>query len=232
MSAELLELAADILGPLADEMVFVGGATIHLWISEETAPAVRATDDVDVICDITSYAQYQSLSERLRRQGLREAINETVICRWRDAESGLAIDVMPIAEDVLGFSNPWYQVGIETAIEQTLPSGTTIRAVAPPVGVATKLAAWKGRGNDDILRSLDVHDVIVLVNGRPELVDELVDQGEGLKRYVAKELATLEDHAYFDYVIQDAVKAYGTAAGSRAGIVRDRITDIVDRLQT
>jgi predicted nucleotidyltransferase len=232
MSAELLELAADILGPLADEMVFVGGATIHLWIREETAPAVRATDDVDVICDITSYAEYQGLSERLRAQGLQEAMNEPVICRWRDAESGLAIDVMPIAEDVLGFSNPWYRVGIETAIERTLPSGTTIRAVTPPVVVATKLAAWKGRGNDDILRSLDVHDIIVLVNGRSELIDELAAQNEQLKRYVAKELADLEDHAYFDYVIQDAVKTYGTAAGSRADIIRGRINDIVDRLQT
>jgi hypothetical protein len=48
MSAEMLELAAHILGPLTDEMVFVGGATIHLWISDEAAPAVRATDDVDV----------------------------------------------------------------------------------------------------------------------------------------------------------------------------------------
>jgi len=107
---ELLELAADILGRLADEMVFVGGATTHLWISEETAPAVRATDDVDVICDVTSYAEYQSLSERLRGQGLQEATNERVICRWRDAKSGLAIDVMPIAEKVLASRTP----GIES----------------------------------------------------------------------------------------------------------------------
>lgn len=30
MSTEQLELAADILGPLLPEVVFVGGATIHL----------------------------------------------------------------------------------------------------------------------------------------------------------------------------------------------------------
>src|SRR5581483_3106262 len=108
MSAEMLELAAAILGPLTDEMVFVGGATIHLWIVDEAAPTVRATDDVDVICDVASYAGYQILAERLRKRGLREAMDEPVICRWRDPDSGLAIDVMPVAEDVLGFSNPWY----------------------------------------------------------------------------------------------------------------------------
>lgn len=141
MSEALLELAADILGPLVDEVVFVGGATVHLWLTEAAAPPVRATDDVDVICDVTSYVQYRALAGRLRDRGLEEALNEPVICRWRHRESGLAIDVMPTSEEVLGFSNPWYEVGIATAVELELPSGKRIRAVAPPVAVATKLAA-------------------------------------------------------------------------------------------
>lgn len=157
MSEALLELAVEILGPLVDDVVFVGGATIHLWITEHAAPPVRATDDVDVICDVTSYSEYQALAERLRERGLEGAINENVICRWRHRDSGLAIDVMPTAEDVLGFSNPWYELGIETAIERTFASGATIRAVAPPVVIATKLAAWRGRGHNDVLRSLDIH---------------------------------------------------------------------------
>ena len=41
------------------------------------------------------------------------------------------------------------------------------RAVAPPIVIATKLAAWRGRGAGDVLRSLDVHDIVVLVDGRP-----------------------------------------------------------------
>ena len=80
---------------------------------------------------------------------------------------------MPTAEEVLGFSNRWYELGIKEAIERTLRSGVTIRAVAPPLVIATKLAAWRGRGHGDILRSLDVHDLVVLINGRPELADEL-----------------------------------------------------------
>ena len=94
----MLELAAEILGSLVDEVVFVGGATVHLWITEEAAPPVRATDDVDVICDITTYSQYQALAEKLRNRGLGEASGEPIICRWRHRPSGLAIDVMPTAE--------------------------------------------------------------------------------------------------------------------------------------
>lgn len=230
MSEELLRLGADILGPLVDEVVFVGGATIHLWITEQAAPPIRATDDVDVICDVTSYSAYQALAERLRERGLEEAINETVICRWRHRDSGLAIDVMPMAEDVLGFSNPWYELAIETAVERTLDTGTSIRAVAPPIVIATKLAAWRGRGQDDLLRSLDVHDIVVLINGRPELGDELSAQSNELRAYTAAELDALRGHTYFNYVIQDAVAGYGGAASDRAATVRERVDSLIERL--
>jgi len=40
---DLLELALDALGPLADELTFVGRATVGLWISDPVSPA-RACD--------------------------------------------------------------------------------------------------------------------------------------------------------------------------------------------
>jgi predicted nucleotidyltransferase len=231
MSEAMLELAADILGPLVEDVVFVGGATVHLWLTEEAAPPVRATDDVDVICDVASYGEYQLLAERLRERGLYEAADEPVICRWRHRESGLAIDVMPTSKDVLGFSNRWYNLAIQTAVERALPSGVRIRAVSPPVVIATKLAEWRGRGNDDVLRSLDVHEIVVLVNGRPELIDELAAQTVELRAYVAEELAALLDHEQFEYVILDAVRGYGDVAHDRARIVIDQLELITERLQ-
>ncbi len=230
MSEALLETAADILGPLVDEVVFVGGATVHLWLTEAAAPPVRATDDVDVICDVTSYAEYQALAERLRDRGLEEASDEPVICRWRHAHTGLTIDVMPRSEDVLGFSNPWYELGIATAVELTLGSGVRLRAVAPPVVIATKLAAWRGRGGGDVLTSLDVHDIVVLIDGRPELVNELAAEPAELHAYVATELASLRDLAFFEYVVQAAVAGYGEVANERATIVSERLEQIIARL--
>lgn len=230
MSEALLELAVEILGPVVDEVVFVGGATIHLWLTEATTPPVRTTDDVDVICDVAGYGEYQALAERLRERHLEEAIGEPVICRWRHRESGLAIDVMPTSEEVLGFSNAWYELGIETAVERTLSSGARIRAVAPPVVIATKLAAWRGRGGDDILTSLDVHDIVVLIDGRPELVDELAIQHADLRAYAAEELTALRGNRHFEYVVQGAVAGYGDVARERARIVVDRLVAIVERI--
>ena len=89
MSALQLETAAAILGPILDEVVFVGGATIHLWLTEPGAPPARATEDVVVICEIATRVEYHRLGSRLRERGLREAFGEPVICRWRSADPEL-----------------------------------------------------------------------------------------------------------------------------------------------
>lgn len=123
MSAGQLETAAKALGPLLEEVVFLGGASIHLWLSDPAAPAARATDDVDLISNITSLTAYYRLGERLRERGFHEASDSRVICRWRHHKTGLLLDVMPDDEDVLGFSNPWYEHTIETATVHRLPSG-------------------------------------------------------------------------------------------------------------
>jgi len=46
---QMLEVAVGHLEPLLEEVVFVGGATIELWISDPLVPPVRATADVDVV---------------------------------------------------------------------------------------------------------------------------------------------------------------------------------------
>jgi hypothetical protein len=228
MSAEQLEVAADILMPLLPEVVFVGGATIHLWLTEPTAPPARATDDVDVICDVTTRAGYYELGERLRERDLHETPDEPVICRWRHRESHLAIDVMPVAEEVLGFTNEWYELAIATAVEQTLQSGTVIRAAHPTAIVATKFAAWHGRGGGDALASLDLHDVMALIDGRPELANELADADPRLRAFVVSELAALRDEPFFDYLLQSATSAYGPVAADRAELLRERVDALID----
>lgn len=39
MSTDQLKTAATALGPLLKEVVFLGGASIHLWLSDPAAPA-------------------------------------------------------------------------------------------------------------------------------------------------------------------------------------------------
>jgi hypothetical protein len=87
--------------------------------------------------DVTSYARYSALSERLRALGLAEDTTPGApLCRWR--RDDLVVDVMPVDEAILGFSNRWYPVAIEAA--QTIAiAGRDVRVVTPAVFIATKL---------------------------------------------------------------------------------------------
>lgn len=72
MSIALLERAASALDDLLEEVVFVGGATVGLWITDPAAPEPRPTKDVDVIVEVTSRGRFAEFEERLRAHGFRE----------------------------------------------------------------------------------------------------------------------------------------------------------------
>lgn len=191
MSVDQFELAVEKLGAIVEEVVFLGGAAIHVWITEQATPDTRVTYDVDVVCEVTSLPDYYRLEDRLRGQGLVQSEVESVICRWHASDGSLAIDVMPQDEEILGFSNDWYAAAIENAAPIELPSGAIVRVARPVELIATKLCAWKGRGENDLLRSFDVHDVFVLIDGRPELAGEMRDAQSDVRDYIKSELQEL-----------------------------------------
>jgi hypothetical protein len=130
---------------------------------------------------------------------------------------------MPTDADILGFSNPWYEEAIATAATIALDSGAEIRAATPVLLVATKLSAWKGRGRGDLLRSLDVHDVLTLIDGRSELIEEIQAAPSAIGAYIKEELIDLRTEPYFDYAVEGATASYGPIGAERAQFVRGRI---------
>ncbi|MGK2938945.1 MAG: nucleotidyl transferase AbiEii/AbiGii toxin family protein [Solirubrobacteraceae bacterium] len=187
MNIELLELAAAELGELVDDVLFVGGATIGLWVTDPAAPPERPTKDVDVVVEVATRAEFHRFEARLRDRGLSPDVGSEVICRWR-ARSGLILDVMPTDPRVLGFASVWQARAFPHAAERRLPSGATLRAITPPYLVATKTEAFAGRGRGDFLASHDFEDVVRLVDGRSELVDEIDAADAALRGYLAAEV--------------------------------------------
>ncbi len=215
-----------------EEVVFVGGASIELWISDRAAPPTRATDDVDEISAVSTRAGYYRLAERLRARGFTEASDSSVICRWNHRDTGLVLDVMPQEEEILGFSNPWYRHAIDTAVERDLPSGMRVRAASPAAIVATKLAAWKGRGEKDVLASLDLHDVLVLIDGRPELANETAQEPQAIRQYIAAELAAVMNDPYFRYLAESATQPYGVLGPDRANRLIEQTTKLIETMSS
>lgn len=186
-----LEAVAAALGDLLPHVTFVGGSTTLLLVDEAAHFGIRKTDDVDVIIDVTTKVEYYNFAEKLRAQGFAEDTSGP-ICRWLfDTQSGrVKLDVMPMDEEVLGFSNRWYEAAISEASEIELPSGIVIRVVSPAYFLATKFEAFAGRGKGDYF-SHDLEDIVFVLENRSRLIIELMDCSQELKQYLSQQAESL-----------------------------------------
>lgn len=186
-----LEAVALALGDLLPQVTFVGGSTTLLLVDEPAHFGVRQTDDVDVIIDVTTLVEYHHFSERLRELDFHED-TEGPICRWLiDTAIGkVKLDIMPIDEKILGFSNRWYKAAIKEASDISLPSKTIIRVVSPAYFIATKFEAFAGRGKGEYF-SHDLEDIVFVMENRSRLIHELMDCTEELKKYFSSQVTLL-----------------------------------------
>lgn len=170
---QMLSLAARGFGPIKDEVVFVGGATIELYLTGQPALKIRPTDDVDCVVEVASKVEYYKLEEKLRDRGFVHMAGEGIpVCRWRF--EGVLVDVMPAEGGVLGFTNRWYPGGFESAVAARLPDGQDIRIFDLPHLVASKIEAFKGRGNGDFLGSSDMEDLVAVIDGVSDFQEKIL----------------------------------------------------------
>ncbi len=187
---DILLYVADALGELRESLVFVGGCATGLLLTVPRAQWIRATQDVDVVAEVTSTAQYHRLEARVAALGFAHDVSpEAPICRW--VRGGVKLDLMPTEEGILGFHNRWYPLAVATAQWVQLPGGRSIRLIGAPVFIATKLEAFRDRGHNDYLASHDLEDLLTVVDGRPALVGEVRSADAALRRYLAEASTSL-----------------------------------------
>lgn len=104
---------------------------------------------------------------------------------------------MPTDEKILGFGNVWYPSAVTTAKAYELPSGSKIQLIDPVHFVATKLEAFDGRGDNDFVMSHDLEDVVCVLDGRPELEDEIENAEENIRSYVCNRIRAFVDDPKF-----------------------------------
>lgn len=219
---QMLQAVAEALGEeLRERLVFVGGCTTALFITDAvTLEGVRATDDVDLIVDLAGYAAWAKLQDQLTEKGFAVAQDDTVICRMRLGE--LKVDFMPDDATILGFSNRWYARGIETAVTCPLEGGLPIRRLTPALFVATKLEAYLGRGQGDLFISRDMEDILLVIDGRPEIVAEIQNSDEDVRHFIAEQFAALLGNRDFEYFLEGNIRG----PEGRVDIVRRRFAAI------
>jgi len=232
VSIELLERAALALEPVLSDVVFLGGASIVLWITDPAAPAPRPTKDVDVVVEVASRTAFHAFEERLRSLGFNEDQADGIICRWRHRDDDLILDAMPADAAILGFENRWQGASIPHAVECTLPSGARIRAAPPAYLLATKIQAFNGRGREDFLGSRDFGDMIALIDGREELPGDVQGSDPELRAYLASELKRLSTHARFREGVSGALRADFASQARAEAVVLPRIGRLIGEPRT
>ncbi len=95
----------------------------------------------------------------MRALGFVEDTSEGApLCRWVHPRT--ILDVMPLDEKILGFSNRWYRAAMKAAVVRRLSDDLEVRMVTAPFFVVTKLEAFKGRGKGDFFGSRDLEDLV------------------------------------------------------------------------
>ena len=108
-----------------------------------------------------------------------------------------------------------------------LTDGLSIKRLTPELFLATKLEAYLGRGQGDLLGSRDLEDILLVVDGRPEIVEEVLAADGDVRQFIADEIAALLGNRDFDHFLEGNIRE----PEGRAEIVRGRLIAITAKPQ-
>ena len=152
---------AKALGDLNNEVVFVGGAMVSLYIDDPAAEDIRPTKDIDLTFQITTVGKLEQLREALINKGFNQSHDDDIICRFR--YEGILVDVMSTLRVGWAPSNRWFMPGFQKAVDYNLDE-VLIKILPLPYFLASKMDAFFDRGIKDLYGSHDFEDILYILN--------------------------------------------------------------------
>ena len=219
MVEEIATVAKGLAALGMDDVVFVGGATVGLLLTDPAAPSARPTFDVDVVTPVPSKVAFHQLEQKLLAAGYVQPIDGP-ICRW--VIDGVTVDLMPPIDTILGFTNRWYPELIENAVQHRLPDGTYVLIGDAPHLLVSKLEAFRGRGEEDYRFSRDISDIVTVIDGRQELVAELQQAPSSVRAYVVVEVGRFVRDPEFKEALSGHLPG-DDASQRRASLILERM---------
>lgn len=143
--------------------------------------------------------------EALRTKGfLHDTSEGAPICRW--LYRGFKIDVMSIDASTVGFTNLWYIECVERAIE-AISTPVSIKILSLPYFLATKIIAFRDRGQNDYMGSRDIEDIISLLEvANEELLEQQLPQmSKDVRAFLKKEFTLLLTNSNFIDCVPGAI---------------------------
>jgi len=217
---------ARALGPLREDVVFIGGAVAPLLQTAPPFPRVRPTKDVDGVVASMAYGDVDRVQKRLRALGFKEDVSGPHVHRWI-APDGTPFDLAPAGVHFGGTGNAWDTAAIATAARWEAEPGLTIRHASAAAFLALKWAAYRDRGQADPLASHDLEDILALIASRPHVVNEVHEAPKELRGFVVEWVRWLLTTEYRDDLLAAHLNS-ATDVSATVAIVSQRLKGISD----
>ena len=223
INKEATKKVALALGSLNEQVVYVGGAVVSLYINDSAAEDVRPTKDVDLTFQIASPSKLEELRENLNAKGFYQSSKEDVICRFLYED--LKIDVMSTQSVGWAPSNPWFEKGFDKSIAVNLED-IIIKILPLPYFLATKIEAFLDRGIKDIYASHDLEDIVYLFNYTTDIDAQVLASNSDIKLYLAEKLKAFTENCSIMNAISGSL--YYEQADERMEVIKERFQNIID----
>ncbi len=179
---------AQALSELNEQVVYVGGAVVSLYIDDPSADDVRPTKDVDISLEIASIGALEALRISLIQKGFYQSAEDGVVCRFRYED--IKVDVMGTEPIGWAPANRWFAHGFQHRLPRQLDE-ITIHILPLPYFLASKFEAFYDRGITDPRTSHDFEDIVYLLNYTSDLKLQIQASEAELKQYLIERFADI-----------------------------------------
>lgn len=200
-SIDALRLIAHQLGPLAGQVVFIGGAIAPLLQSDALLPSVRPTKDVDGVIGTASYTEWGTVRSALIERGFEEDTavpsdgRALHLHRWRSPSGGV-LDLVPAGDHAGGTGSAYDAFAVSSALTLDLRRADAdppciIRHASAVAFLVLKWDAFHDRGRRAPFDSHDLEDIVALVASRPSIVNECRAAPPFVREHIGRHTRTL-----------------------------------------
>jgi Domain of unknown function (DUF1814). len=195
----IIKRIAIALGELNEKVIYVGGATVSLYINDPAADDVRPTKDVDITVKVASMLELENLRETLTKKGFKQSSDLNVNCRFRYED--ILVDVMATKPISWAPANKWFEKGFER-LEKINIDNVTIQIMPLAFFLASKFTTFEDRGRGEPRTSHDFEDITYILDNRMDWDDILLaEKDEEVKSFLLERLNRIKKSDIFQEAI-------------------------------
>nr|WP_294922706.1 hypothetical protein [uncultured Flavobacterium sp.] len=220
----IIQKVSNALGELNKEVIYVGGATVSLYINDKAAEDVRPTKDIDISVSVATINALEDIREKLESKGFLQSSELDVICRFKFED--ILVDVMNTNPISWAPANYWFEKGFKN-MEEIQVENCIIQIMPINYFLASKFTAHEDRGGDDPRFSKDIEDIGYILDNRTDWEVILKNEKDNeVKNYIIKNLMLIKQDSTF----QEAILAnlFYETREERFKIILDKIDFILN----